>query len=275
MNTANVAASDRSTPRTGFAYLDAVLDQPGSVLAMAHRGGAAHPELTGAENTLHAFRHAVEQGYHYLETDVHASSDGVLMAFHDDVLDRVTDQTGQITTLTALQIAGARIGSEHGVPTMASLLEELPGVRFNIDIKSAGAVAPLAALVEAARAHDRVCVGSFSAARIAQFRRLTHGRVATSAAPAEVAAFLVPGAGRLVRHAQVLQVPHRRGAVPVVTRRLVRRAHAAGLHVHVWTVDEEPEMHELLDLGVDGLITDRTDVLKDVLEARGQWRDHL
>lgn len=275
VNTAIVAASERSTPRTGFAYLDAVLDQPGSVLAMAHRGGAGHPELSGAENTMHAFRHAVAQGYHYLETDVHASSDGVLMAFHDDVLERVTDRTGAITELTAAQIAAARIGGEHDIPTMADLLEELPQVRFNIDIKSAGAVGPLAALLDATGAHDRVCVGSFSSRRMGEFRRLTRGLVATSAAPAGVAPFLAPGLGRLARGANALQVPSRRGRLKVVTPAFVRRAHAAGLHVHVWTIDEDREMEELLDMGVDGLITDRTDVLKKVLQARGQWRDHL
>src|SRR5690349_8562039 len=97
VNTASVTAEPTpagSSPVTGFAYLDSVLDQPGSVIAMAHRGGALHPEIPGAENTLHAFRHAVALGYHYLETDVHATSDGVLLAFHDDALDRVTDLDG-------------------------------------------------------------------------------------------------------------------------------------------------------------------------------------
>lgn len=266
-------------PRTGFSYLDAVLDQPGSVLALAHRGGATHPNLDGMENTLAAFHHAVDLGYHYLETDVHATADGVLLAFHDDLLDRVTDQVGSIADLPASAVDRARIAGEHPIPRMADLLEAFPDCRFNIDIKSAGAVAPLADLLSRTSAGPRACVGSFSLRRLDTFRTLTGGNVATSAAPPEVAAFVASPSGRLARgltrgRVAALQVPHRSGRVPVVTASLVRRAHAAGAHVHVWTIDEPDEMHELLDIGVDGIFTDRTDVLKDVLIERGQWRDH-
>ena len=265
---------------TGRPYLDYVLEQPGSVIAMAHRGGALHPEIPGVENTLHAFEHAVGLGYRYLETDVHATRDGVLLAFHDAALDRVTDATGLLAELSAEQVSAARIREEHAVPTMLELFEAFPAVRFNIDLKAPGAVAPLVELVERTRAHDRVCVGSFSDRRLRQFRRATGGRVATSAGPQEVLRLLsrtsrLPGA-------QALQVPWRRRGFTLVTRGLVRRAHAAGLHVHVWTGDEhsawdsidDPEsLEHLLDLGVDGLIVDRTDVLKDVLTRRGQWRE--
>ncbi|ROR90742.1 glycerophosphodiester phosphodiesterase [Nocardioides aurantiacus] len=264
-------------PPTGYPYLDEGR-AGGAVIAMAHRGGVGHPEIPGAENSLHAFRHATALGYTYLETDVHATSDGTLLAFHDAVLDRVTDGTGRLDRLRADQVARARIGGEHAVPRMAELLEELPGARFNIDLKSAGAVGPLVELIEHTGAHDRVCIGSFGQRRLDRFRALTHGRVATSASPAEVAVFAGTVSGRLARlltrgRVAALQVPHRRGPVPVVTRGFVRRAHAAGAQVHVWTVDEAPEMEELLDLGVDGLITDRTDVCRDVLRRRGAWRD--
>jgi glycerophosphoryl diester phosphodiesterase len=161
---------------------------------------------------------------------------------------------------------------------MAELLEEFPGCRFNIDLKAYGAIGPLADLLERTGSHDRVCVGSFSQRRLTAFRHATGGRVATSASPPEVALFMaMPAglAGRLAgrRRVAALQVPHRRGRVPVVTPSFVRRAHAAGIHVHVWTVDEPTEMDELLDMGVDGLITDRTDLLKEVLIRRGQWRN--
>lgn len=286
VNTARVVPPS-APPRTGFPYLDAVLDQPGSVLAMAHRGGSTHNDLLGLENTLEAFQHAVQLGYHYLETDVHATRDGVLLAFHDAALDRVTDQIGRISELTAAQVGQALIGGRHAVPVMAELLVELPDVRFNIDIKSESAIYPLVAMIDRLGAHDRVCVGSFSVSRMALFRRLTDGQVATSATPTEVAALRATPSAALVRRRApgpglhrghggpaALQVPHRRGRFTVVTPGLVRRAHAAGLHVHVWTVDEPEEMRELLDKGVDGLITDRTDLLRDVLVARGQWRDH-
>lgn len=260
------------------------------MLAFAHRGGAYHPELEGLENTLHAFRHAVALGYRYLETDVHVTRDGVLLAFHDAALDRVTDRTGSIADLTLAQVREARIGGSHQVPTLAELFDEFPAVTFNIDLKAPGTPRALATFLDQrdrrsgaeAAAYDRVIVGSFGVERLREFRRLTGGRVRTSAHPREVIAFLLSPSGRLARRLArgpyvALQVPHRhrvRGReLPVVTRSLVRRAHAAGVQVHVWTIDDPVEMNELIDLGVDGLMTDRTDVLKQVLTERGLWPD--
>jgi glycerophosphoryl diester phosphodiesterase len=275
-----VDTSHVTRPRTGFPYLDAVCDQPGKVLAFAHRGGAYHPEIEGLENSLVAFRHAVDLGYTYLETDVHATRDGGLFAFHDAALDRVTGHRGVVAELTSAEVARALIGGREQIPTMASLFEEFSHVRFNIDLKSDAAVAPLADLVQAMRAHDRVCVGSFSQRRLDTFRRLVGGRVATSAGPLEVGLFRLLPTVHLIdvlarRGAAVLQVPRRRKGVHILTRGLVRRAHALGLHVHVWTVDDPEEMRELLDLGVDGLMTDRTDLLREVLVERGQWMGAL
>ena len=145
-------------PRTGFPFLDAGLDQPGAVLAFAHRGGAFHPDLEGLENTLTAFEHAVELGYRYLETDVHATRDGVLLAFHDAALDRVTSHTGSIADTGYDELAEVVVGERERIPTLASLLERFPDTCFNIDIKAERAVEPLADLVRRTRAHDRVCV---------------------------------------------------------------------------------------------------------------------
>jgi glycerophosphoryl diester phosphodiesterase len=265
-----------SRSRTGFPYLDAVLAHPGAVLALAHRGGAYHPELEGLENTLTAFRHAVALGYTYLETDVHASRDGHLLAFHDALLDRVTAHRGSVSELTAEEVCGAVVGGREQIPTMAGLLEEFPQSRFNIDLKSEAAVQPLADLIRSARAVPRVCVGSFSQRRIDRFRRLAGPEVATAAGPREVLALrLAPAAAvaRLLRRHRfpVVQIPVRRSGITLLTRELIHRAHALGLHVHVWTVDEPGRMHALLDLGVDGLMTDRTDLLREVLLQRGQW----
>lgn len=253
------------------------LDHSG-VLALAHRGGAYHPEVEGLENTMAAFRHAVGLGYTYLETDVHVTSDGVLLAFHDDVLDRVTDRTGTIAATSYVEVQAALIGGRERVPTLTELFEAFPGVRFNIDIKSAGAVPALADFVSEHDAWDRVLVGSFSRSRLSEFRRLTEGRVATSAHPLEVAAYVLCPASRLARlltpgRPDALQIPHRRGLLTVASRGLIRRAHANGLQVHVWTIDDPVEMCDLLDRGVDGIVTDRTDILIDVLRSRGQWED--
>lgn len=267
-----------TSPRTGFGYLDAVLEQPGTVLAFAHRGGALHPDATGLENTRAAFRSAAALGYDYLETDVHATSDGVLLAFHDARLERLAEAEGAIAAMTAEQVADVLVGGRERVPTLGELFDEFPGARFNIDMKSQQSVRLLAEFIAERDAWDRVLAGAFSARRVREFRRLTGGRVATSATPAEVVAFRLLPSGRLadlVTRGRVaaLQVPHRRHGIVIASRGLVRRAHRAGRHVHVWTIDDPDEMNLLLDRGVDGLMTDRTDILKDVLVARGQWRE--
>ena len=255
----------------------AYLDSP-RPLAFAHRGGAYHPEIEGLENTLAAFRHAVALGYTYLETDVHVTSDGVLLAFHDTVLDRVTDRTGSIATSTYAEVQRALIGGSEPVPTLDELFDAFPDARFNIDLKSDGGVPALAEFVEQRGAWDRVLVGSFSPQRLAAFRRLTGHRVPTSATPIEVVVFRFVPSARVAdwltrRRVAAFQIPHRRGRWTVASAGLVRRAHATGKHVHVWTIDDPEEMRALLDRGVDGLFTDRTDLLKDVLTERGQWRD--
>ena len=261
--------------RTGFPYLDEPREA-GEVVALAHRGGARHPDLVGLENTLVAFRHAARLGYRYLETDVHATSDGHLVAFHDEVLDRVTDRTGRIVDLALADVSRARIGGTEPVPLLADLLEELPAARFNIDLKAPTAVGPLADLLRRTRSHDRVCVGSFTERTLRRFRREAGRPVLTTtgilAVAAEAFAPFPRTAARLLRDTgAVHQAPHRHRGLRVVDRRFVERAHAAGRHVHVWTVDDRAEMEHLLDLGVDGLITDRTDVCKEVLVERGLW----
>jgi glycerophosphoryl diester phosphodiesterase len=259
---------------TGFRFLD----EPLTVLAFAHRGGAHHPEIAGLENTLRAFEHAVSLGYGYLETDVHATRDGVLLAFHDDALDRVAGIEGRLGDLTYAEAGQVLVGGREPVPTLAQLFDAFPGARFNIDLKSDAAVPLLADFIASHDAWDRVLVGSFGPRRLQHFRRLTDGRVPTSAHPLEVVAFRFSPSGRLADRltrgrVAALQVPHRRGLLRIVTAGLVQRAHAVGVHVHVWTVDEPAEMHELLDRGVDGLMTDRTDILRDVLVSRDQWSD--
>jgi glycerophosphoryl diester phosphodiesterase len=145
-------------------------------------------------------------------------------------------------------------------------------VRLIIDLKRDGTEAPLARLIGALELWDRVIVGGFDDRRIERFRRLTAGRVATSTGPrATFGRWLSAMARREPAPAAALQVPERYGRLPVVRPRTVERFSAAGAQVHVWTVNEKPDMHRLLDWGVHGLITDRPDHLREVLEERGSW----
>lgn len=246
--------------------------------ALAHRGGSHLPGNEGRENTIHAFRAAVEMGYTHCETDVHVTADGVLIAFHDAVLDRVTDAHGAVADLPWREVRQASVGGEP-IPTFDELLETFPEVCFNVDIKAPGALEPLVEAINAHRAHRRVCVGSFSEASIHRFRRLMGAQVATAVGVVGTGwNAWVPALPRLLNSdGVVIQLPrhHRvRGVeVPVLTRRLIDHAHARGKDVHVWTIDDADVMVELLDAGVDGVITDRPDILKDVLISRDLWRN--
>ncbi|GAA1988357.1 glycerophosphodiester phosphodiesterase [Terrabacter lapilli] len=247
-------------------------------VALAHRGGATYPPNVGLENTMTAFGNAVAMGYTHLETDVHVTRDGRLVAFHDTVLDRVTDGSGRIRDLPWSEVSGARIGAAEHVPLVTEVLDTWPDVRLNIDLKAPGTAEPLWRLVEERRLHEQICVGSFSQRNISEFRRLSRGTVATAAAQAgtALARFAPRSLTALLRTpADVFQVPVsvavRGRVVPVVTAPLLAAAHRYGKQVHVWTIDDASQMHRLLDLGVDGLVSDRIDVLKDVLVARGSW----
>lgn len=241
--------------------------------ALAHRGGSSPGVPPEVENSLRAFTAAVDLGFSYLETDVHTTADGVVVAFHDDRLDRVTDAQGAIVDLPWAEVARARIGGSEPIPRLIDLLDALPQARFNIDLKHPAAVEPLAALV-GRRDGDRVCVSSFSTASVRRFRRLTQGRIATGASPAEVAGFAVPGLRRCwPLDAQAFQIPVKepRTGTPVLTRGLIAAAHARGARVHVWTINDRAEMARLLDLGVDGIVSDDLLTLKDVVIERGLW----
>jgi glycerophosphoryl diester phosphodiesterase len=254
-------------PAARFAFLDAP-----TPLAMAHRGGA----IEHLENTMPAFQACVDMGYRYLETDVQVTADGVLVAFHDPTLERVTDRTGRVEQLRWAEIAEARIGGREPILRLEDLLDAWPGVRFNLDIKAAGVVAPLVRLVRRMDVADRICLGSFSDARIAAARRLFGPAVCTSLGPRGVAALRLssysPRAAGLVRiQAGCAQVPLQLGGRALVDERFVAAAHERGLQVHVWTVDDPAECEAMLDLGVDGIMTDRPAMLRELLEKRGQW----
>jgi len=247
-------------------------------IAMAHRGGATTPANIGLENTLRAFRTAARLGYRYLETDVHVSRDGVLFAFHDDRLDRVTDRRGMVAELGAAEVGRARIGGTEPIPTLAQLFEEFPTARINIDVKTDAAVEAVVALVHATGTLDRVCLAAFSSRRVLRLRRLLGHRLATSMGSAELAvlrAVPLAAARRLVVRcgAACVQVPHRVGPITVASDSFIEHCHEIGLQVHVWTIADPEEMRLLLDRGVDGLIADRIDLLKDVLLERGAWTE--
>ncbi|MGI8680090.1 MAG: glycerophosphodiester phosphodiesterase family protein [Jatrophihabitans sp.] len=241
------------------------LAAPGPI-AFAHRGYA--PD--GGENTMAAFERAVRLGYRYLETDVRVTADGVALAFHDATLNRMTDRRGRLSTLPWSAVRRARIGVDEPIPLLTELLDAWPDLRINLDIKSAVGVGPTVDAIRCTGSLTRVCVGSFSARRITAVRRALGPGLCTSLGP-RAALSVRATRGRDGYVGRCAQVPVRIGLGTLVDARYLAAARRLGLKVHIWTINGRDEMIRLLDLGVDGIMTDRAEVLRDVLIERGQW----
>ncbi len=237
---------------------------------IAHRGLA----LAAPENTLLAFAAALAQGAEHLETDVHVSADGVAIVAHDPDLRRVAGRDVRVEQLTAGELARIRLGHDQGFCTLAEALDGFPEARFNIDIKTAGAVQPTVDVIRELRATDRVLIGSFSPERrlrvVQQLPGVATSLSARGAIPAVLAAHAgaLPLLRRIVADVDAVQFPLDMVGIPTMTARTVRSFHAAGVEVHVWTINDPATMIRLLDLGIDGLVTDRADLALEVVRAR-------
>jgi glycerophosphoryl diester phosphodiesterase len=244
---------------------------PAPPRVLAHRGLA----LAAPENTLLAFAHALAVGVTHLETDVHGSADGVAMISHDPDLSRLAGRNVAVGQLTSHELRRIQLGEGQTFCSLADALDAFPDARFNIDIKSADAVAPTIAAIRDARATDRVLIGSFAPARRLAAVRALPG-VATSissrGAVAAVSAARNPGGlravRRILRDVQAVQLPLSVLRMSTMTPRTIAAFHAAGVEVHAWTINDEPTMDRLLDLGVDGVVTDRADLAAAVLRRR-------
>lgn len=235
-------------------------------LAIAHRGGAHE----APENTREAFEYATSLGFRYLETDAQITRDGVVVAFHDDKVDRVSDQTGKISSWDWADLKQVAIGGAAMI-SVEELLEEFPDSFFNIDAKSDAVLAPLLDVLARTEAFERVCVGSFSDERLRRARQAQRGNLCTSFGPRGTLRCVLSSYGLPIEPplGNALQLPPTYRGVPLLTPRLIDHAHSLGLFVHAWTIDDAFEMDRLLDMGVDGIMTDRPTVLKDVFTSRG------
>ncbi|MEI6298977.1 MAG: glycerophosphodiester phosphodiesterase [Actinomycetota bacterium] len=242
-----------------------------SPIAFAHRGGTS----AAPENTLRAFDDAVTLGYRYVETDVHSTRDGKLVAFHDNDLQRTCGKSWQIEETDWSTLSTARIDGTDPIPLLEDLLTSWPDLRINIDCKSDAAMQPLIDTIRRSNCIDRICVGSFSDKRLQHLRSELGAGLCTSMGPQEVVRLVLGSSTGIPispsRHALIAQVPVRQGLIPVVTHRSIARAHRLGLQIHVWTIDDPLQIGQLLDMGVDGVMSDDTRALKDVFVARHLW----
>ncbi|MDO4785212.1 MAG: glycerophosphodiester phosphodiesterase [Propionibacteriaceae bacterium] len=244
---------------------------------MAHRGGSLMADNFARENTLHAFANAVELGYRYIETDVQATSDGVLVTFHDDDLARVSGEAGRVKDLTWADVQAVLVGGAEPIPSLDDVLDAFPTLRINIDMKAEETLEPLIQTIQRHNAAHRVCVASFSTSRLRRFRKRTGNTIATAASPwgVGVAALAPRTIPRFHSPAPVWQMPLSTVVagceIRLFSTRMLDELHRLGKRVHIWTIDDPETMHRLIDVGVDGIVTDRPDTLREVLLARGMW----
>jgi glycerophosphoryl diester phosphodiesterase len=227
-----------------------------------------------------AFQAAVDLGYRHLETDARVTGDGVALAFHDAILDRVTNSCGELRRLSWQQVRTARILDREPIPRLEEVLSAFGDeVSVNIDVKSDAAVGPTLDAIRRTNAWHRVRLAAFSPARLLQLRRSAGPDTPSALTGTEVLALRYGRfdgvSGRFSppkRAGLAAQVPPRAGPLEVLQPRFLAAARARGIEVHAWTVNRRSEMVRLLDLGVDAIITDRADLLRDVLRERGQWQ---
>lgn len=241
-------------------------------LAIAHRGGAD----LAPENTLAAFAMSTALGLRYIESDIRLTADGELVCFHDELLDRCTTGSGRIAARTSSDLRSrVRVGGTEPIPTLREALETFPGTCFTVDLKDRAAIAPMARLLQRRDYAERVCVAGawdgwlqLLASQAPHVRTALGWRSLVALITASKAGLHPPASVVTGRFAHV---PMRLGRLPIHSPSLIRRARRLGVRVVVWTVDDPGTMHELLDMGVDGIITDRPDVLRTVMIARGLW----
>lgn len=243
---------------------------PAKPRVLAHRGLA----LEAPENTLLAFAKAAAVGADYLETDVHVSSDGVAVVSHDPSLARLASRKADVAQLTMAELRRIELGYGQGFASLEETLDAFPDLRFNIDVKVEGAVAPTVAAIQRTRAAPRVLLTSFSDARRLRLAALVPDAVTSAGRAGVIRSRLTAFRGtrariaETLRGAAALQIPERVGSVRLVTAAFVESVHRSGAEVHVWTVNDPADMERLLDLGVDGLVTDRADLAIPLISGR-------
>jgi len=238
-------------------------------IPFAHRGGA----LEAAENSIEAFAYAINLGYRYIETDVQLTADGVVVIFHDDVLDRVTGLSGQVSDHTWAELEETKVHGTGAIPRLADVLYAWPELRLNIDAKTDEVAGPLCRIAKADNL-ERLCLASEDDKRINFIRGELGAGLCTAAATKEIASFFIPALVGLKGRptpADCFQIPVGSHGLPLTTKRQLARAREAGKPVHIWTIDEKAEMEQLVERGVGGIMTDRPRVLREVLKQQNLW----
>lgn len=239
-------------------------------IAFAHRGGnEKYPE-----NTIEAFSYAYHLGYRYFETDVYLTKDKELIAFHDKSLGRLLKENRSVTSLSKVERNSYLINNKYSIPLLADLLERFPDCFFNIDAKSPDSVKSLADVIKQYQAINRVCIASFNSQSLLSLRRLLPDTITAVTRNEYLKLRYTNWSTPIINH-NFVEIPAyisiANKNISLVTAKSIKTLHNKNCKVLVWTINNEQQMNELLDIGVDGIFSSKPLLLKKVLEKRGQW----
>ena len=240
------------------------LDHPACSI-FAHRGGS----IESYENTIESFNYAVDLGWEYIETDVQLSSDGVPYIFHDDDLHRFIGKKLRFNDLNSNELNKIKLFDRFLIPTLKECMEAFPNTKFNIDLKTNEVMGPAMKYLHSINAHSRVCIASFSDQRL-DFVKKNYPKFCRSMGPSEILSLKLNSLGlkKFLPEADCVQIPIYKYGIKLATKKLIETAHRLNLKVHVWTINDAATMDRLIDLGVDGIITDKPNLLKERIAAK-------
>ena len=232
---------------------------------LAHRGGS----IESLENTIESFHYSISLGCKFIETDVQVSSDGIPYIFHDETLKRLTGISKKFSSLDSNEIDRLRIFKSHKIPRLDEALKTFPDTYFQIDVKTDEVAMPALDVIYQRNAQDRVCIASFNSKRLLRVHN-KYPDICLSMGPNEVGKMLLSSYGLYKNNiiGDCLQIPIYYYGIKVVTKRFVDFIHNKGLKICVWTINDEKTFKTLIEMKVDGIITDKPKLLYEVLNSQ-------
>jgi len=238
-----------------------------SFFGFVHRGG----DEVETENTIEAFKYSSDLGFVFIETDVQATKDGHVVIFHDASLKRMAGVNKSIKELTLKEINEINLLGGGKIPLLSEALETFPDLRFNIDIKTEDALEETIQIIKKMNFLDKTCLASFSSSRLKRIKNLAGPEACISSGQMDIFKMMCQSIGIELQAtmSQCAQIPVKQWGVPVLTKRFIETAKKQNKFVHVWTIDDIDQMFELIEFGVDGLMTDKPSVLKEAMLKKG------
>lgn len=240
-----------------------------NIVPIAHRGAS----LLASENSFDSFRKALELGYRVIETDIHGSKDGTAYIFHDSTLERLTGENLKISDLKDVDIDSLRVNTSSIIPRLSNVFEEFPEGLFNLDAKTWESTMPIANTIKNMGCRSRVCIGSFNDKRIDAIIRELGVETCHSMGTRNVIKFFFGaqlGIGQEFT-AQCIQLPIKQFGISLITEKVLQYARKLGIKNHFWTINSPATMQRLIELNVDGIMTDDCLLLKKIMEKQNKW----